>query len=558
MRAFNDRFETTARVSVGEEIQQRISDSLSNGSKVKSITVKMEATHSGRPNGNNWIYTPSGMAAGHKTFTSPVFKPVTEEHRPDSRTLGRVISSRYVKYENFSDSFNNLSPVEYLSKAKESGLDKQYKSRNYKGLGHIELVAKITDKEAIDKILDGEFGFVSVDGRVQDAYCSICSSKVNSPNRCEHRRGVKYGDEKCYYVGGRMHFDHISYVATPADSNAVATLIRDSKNSRSHLQILDFEIEEGKQMTVKIEDINKSSEPLVEYAKTLGIKDYQLPSEEGLTVLDYVFGEQKTFPIADKLSASLAKSYFSTKISDSADKEPILTLIEDKLQELGVEDAEAVIADAVKASETPEEPEQKVSDNVEPAAATATFDADAVAEKLATAIADKLQDIIAGNANGYLSSQNKVLRQELANKTIELVKVQDMLKESVVTQISAIEKISDSAKIEELKSRSLDSLSDKLKDLQAANIAPEPEEKVSDSVEEKREHLEPSSVKIEDHVAETGSETPKEGEAEIEIEDGLVFASKKEAQKAFMKVLSEKGTAAAKLFAAKVKIKGES
>ena len=558
MRAFNDRFETTARVSVGEEIQQRISDSLSNGSKVKSITVKMEATHSGRPNSNNWIYTPSGMAAGHKTFTSPVFKPVTEEHRPDSRTLGRVISSRYVKYENFSDSFNNLSPVEYLSKAKESGLDKQYKSRNYKGLGHIELVAKITDKEAIDKILDGEFGFVSVDGRVQDAYCSICSSKVKSPNRCEHRRGVKYGDEKCYYVGGKMHFDHISYVATPADSNAVATLIRDSKNSRSHLQILDFEIEEGKQMTVKIEDINKSSEPLVEYAKTLGIKDYQLPSEEGLTVLDYVFGEQKTFPIADKLSASLAKSYFSTKISDSADKEPILTLIEDKLQEFGVEDADAVIADAVKASETPAEPEQKVSDNVEPAATTATFDADTVAEKLATAIADKLQDIIAGNANGYLSSQNKVLRQELANKTIELVKVQDMLKESVVTQISAIEKISDSAKIEELKSRSLDSLSDKLKDLQAANIAPESEEKVSDSVEEKKDPLEPSSVKIEDHVAGTGSETPKDGEGEIEIEDGLVFASKKEAQKAFMEVLSEKGTAAAKLFAAKVKIKGES
>lgn len=555
MRPFNDRFETTARVSVGEEIQQRISDSLSNGSKVKSITVKMEATHSGRPNGNNWIYTPRGMAEGYGSFVSPVFKPVTEEHRPDSRTLGRVISSKYVKYENFSDSFNNLSPVEYLNKAKELGLDKKYRERGYKGLGHIELVAKITDKEAIDKILDGEFGFVSVDGRVQDAYCSICSTKVNSPNRCEHRRGVKYGNEKCYYVGGKMHFDHISYVATPADSNAVATLIRDSKNSQSHLQILDFEIEEGKQMTVKIEDINKSSEPLVEYAKTLGIKDYQLPSEEGLTVLDYVFGEQKTFPIADKLSAALAKSYFGTKISDSADKEPILALIEDKLQELGVEDPDAVIADAVKASETPEEPEQKVSDNAEPGMATATFDADAVAEKLAVAIADKLQDIIAGNANNYLSSQNKVLRQELANKTIELVKVQDALKESVVTQISALEKISDSAKIEELKSRSLDSLSDKLKDLQAANVEA-PTEKVSDSVEDKtKDPLEPGSVKIEDSAGETITE---EGQIEVKIEDGLVFDSKDEARKEFLSVLNKKGAAAAKAFAAKVKIKGES
>lgn len=554
MRPFNDRFETTARVSVGEEIQQRISDSLSNGSKVKSITVKMEATHSGRPNGNSWIYTPRGMADGHGSFVSPVFKPVTEEHRPDSRTLGRVISSKYVKYGDFSDSFNNLSPVEYLSKAKELGLDKKYRERGYKGLGHIELVAKITDKEAIDKILDGEFGFVSVDGRVQDAYCSICSAKVNSPNRCEHRRGVKYGNEKCYYVGGKMHFDHISYVATPADSNAVATLIRDSKNSQSHLQILDFEIEKGKQMTVEIQDINKSSESLVEYAKTLGIKDYQLPSEEGLTVLDYVFGEQKTFPIADKLSAALAKSFFVTKISDSDDKESIITLVDEKLQELGIEDYEQVIADAVKASEEVKEPE-KVSDAIETEHAQAEFDQEAFAEKLAVAISDKLQALIAGNANSYLNSQNKVLRQELANKTIELVKVQDALKESVVTQISALEKISDSAKIEELKSRSLDSLSDKLKDLQAANVEV-PTEKVSDSVETKaKEPLEPGSVKIEDSVSETVTE---EGETEVKIEDGLVFASKEEARKEFLSVLNKKGAAAAKAFAAKVKIKGES
>ena len=552
MRPFNDHFETTARVSLGEEIQQRISDSLSNGAKVKSITVKMEATHSGRPNGNNWIYTPKGMHDGYRSFVSPVFKPVTEEHNPDSRTLGRVISSKYVDYGNISDSFNGLSPVEYLGKAKELNLDKQYRSRGYKGLGHIELVAKITDKEAIDKILDGEFGFVSVDGRVEEAYCSICSTKVNSPNRCEHRRGVKYGNEKCYYVGGKMHFDHISYVATPADSNAVATLIRDSKNSQSHLQILDFEIEKGKQMTVGIQDINKSSEHLVEHAKTLGIKDYQLPSEEGLTVLDYVFGEQKTFPISDKLSASLAKSYFTTKISDSGDKESIITLIDEKLQELGVEDYEQVIADAIKASEEPKETE-KVSDNVEPGLAQAEFDQDALVEKVAVAISDKIQALITGNANSYLNSQNKVLRQELANKTIELVKVQDALKESVVSQISAIEKISDSVKIEELKKRSLESLSDKLKDLQAAKT--DTTEKVSDSVEkDTKEPLEKDSVKIEDSADTTTVEEPKD----VKIEDGLIFENKIEAQKEFLKVLNKEGAAAAKAFAAKVKIKSES
>lgn len=551
MTDFNDRFEATARVSVDEEIQQRISDSLSNGAKIKSITVKMEATHSGRPNGNNWIYTPSGMMAGHKTFVTPVYKPVTEEHRPDSRTLGRVISSEYIQYQEFKDSFSKLSPVEYLSQAKESGLDKKYRSRAYKGLGHIELVAKITDKEAIGKILDGEFGFVSVDGRVEDAYCSICSTKVNSPNRCEHKRGVKYGNDKCYYVGGKMHFDHISYVANPADTNARATLIRDSKNSQSHLQILDFEIEKGKQMTVKIEDINKSSEALVEYAKTLGIKDYQLPSEEGLTILDYVFGEQKTYPISDKLSAALAMSFFSTKIEDSADKEPIVTLIEDKLKELEVEDYEAVIAKAVEASKEPE----KVSDNTETGIAQGEFDSDAYADKIATAISDKLQAVISGNAGGYLASQNKVLRQELANKTVELAQIRDMLKESIVSQISTIEKISDSAKIDELKKRTIESLSDKLKDLQASAVeqsqaTPEP---VKDSVEEPKQPLEPGSVKIEDSAEGEGKD--KEKDENLTVQDGLEFGSKEECYAQFMSILNTQGIAAAKQFAEKAKIK---
>ena len=514
----------------------------------------MEATHSGRPNGNNWIYTPSGMMAGHKTFVTPVYKPVTEEHRPDSRTLGRVISSEYIQYQEFKDSFSKLSPVEYLSQAKESGLDKKYRSRAYKGLGHIELVAKITDKEAIDKILDGEFGFVSVDGRVEDAYCSICSTKVNSPNRCEHKRGVKYGNDKCYYVGGKMHFDHISYVANPADTNARATLIRDSKNSQSHLQILDFEIEKGKQMTVKIEDINKSSEALVEYAKTLGIKDYQLPSEEGLTILDYVFGEQKTYPISDKLSAALAMSFFSTKIEDSADKEPILTLIEDKLKELEVEDYEVVIADAIKASQETKEPE-KVSDNIETGYAQAEFNNDALVEKLTVAISDKLQAVISGNAGGYLASQNKVLRQELANKTVELAQVRDMLKESIVSQISTIEQISDSAKIDELKKRTIESLSDKLKDLRASaaeqtQVTPEP---VKDSVEEPKQPLEPGSVKIEDSAEGEGKD--KEKDENLTVQDGLEFGSKEECYAQFMSILNTQGIAAAKQFAEKAKIK---
>ena len=70
-------------------------------------------------------------------------------------------------------------------------------------------------------------------------------------------------------------------------------MIRDSKSNTSHFQILDFETDKGNIMTIKIEDFDKSNDSLVQHAKSLGIADYQLPGEDGLTALDYVFGEEK-------------------------------------------------------------------------------------------------------------------------------------------------------------------------------------------------------------------------------------------------------------------------
>ena len=156
---------------------------------------------------------------------------------------------------------------------------------------------------------------------------------------------------------------------------------------------------------------------------------------------------------------------------------------------------------------------------------------------------------------GYLASQNKVLRQELANKTVELAQVRDMLKESIVSQISTIEQISDSAKIDELKKRTIESLSDKLKDLQAsaAEQSHGVPETVKDSVEEPKQPLEPGSVKIEDSAEGEGKD--KEKDENLTVQDGLEFGSKEECYAQFMSILNTQGIAAAKQFAEKAKIK---
>lgn len=531
----DDKINTLASIEIPDSLRQRIADSLSSGQKLKSVTVRMEATHSGKPNGNNWIYTPNAMMAGHKTFVSPVFRPVVLEHKEDSKTLGRVVDAKYVSYGNAPKHLERSVDRSYLRDYKKFMLSPLYKNKDFKGLGHIELTAKITDEESIKRILDNQYGFVSVGGSAPQAYCSICGSRKGMKSSCDHVRGAKYNGETCYYIGDYISFDHISYVATPADKNATSTLIRDSKANESHFQILDFETTEGTTMTIKIENFDKSNDSLVQHAEELGFKNFQLPNEESLTILDYVFGEEKTFPIADKVSALVAQDFFKVKFEDSEDKDAILRLIQDRLDELGVEDAQAELEALLKEQETPEKQEeepQTVKDSIN-------------LEELAELVAIKVRDSISGT--NYQNSQNKVLRAQLKNSLTKVSELESKLKASLVSQISELEKIEDSEKIEALGKRSLDSLFDKLQDLKSSKTT---EEKISDS--ENKKTLEENGVKIEDHIDGKGSDEKEK--IEDSKEETLVFKDSKEFDAAYKEILLNKGLTAAKEFRQKAKI----
>lgn len=528
----DDKINTLASIEIPNSLRQRIADSLSSGQKLKSVTVRMEATHSGKPNGNNWIYTPNAMMAGHKTFVSPVFRPVVLEHKEDSKTLGRVVDAKYVSYDNAPKHLERSVDRSYLRDYKKFMLSPLYKNKDFKGLGHIELTAKITDEESIKRILDNQYGFVSVGGSAHQAYCSICGSKKGLKSSCDHVRGAKYNGETCYYIGDSISFDHISYVATPADKNATSILIRDSKANESHFQILDFETTEGTTMTIKIEDFDKSNDSLVQHAEELGFKNFQLPNEESLTILDYVFGEEKTFPIADKVSALVAQDFFKVKFEDSEDKDAILRLIQDRLDELGVEDAQAELEALLKEQEPQEEEPQTVKDSIN-------------LEELAELVAIKVRDSISGT--NYQNSQNKVLRAQLKDSLTKVSELESKLKASLVSQISELEKIEDSEKIEALGKRSLDSLFDKLQDLKSSKTT---EEKISDS--ENKKTLEENGVKIEDHIDGKGSDEKEK--IEDSKEETLVFKDSKEFDAAYKEILLNKGLTAAKEFRQKAKI----
>ena len=186
---------------------------------------------------------------------------------------------------------------------------------------------------------------------------------------------------------------------------------------------------------------------------------------------------------------------------------------------------------------------------------------------LADLVVAKIQDSLGIKASSYQSARTKALAKEnqiLSNKVAEL---ESQLRDSLVSQISALDKIEDSDKIERLKERSIDSLMDKLQDIkdsQSKEVKEDKEDKdvkneegteVKDSQD--KNTLPKDGITITDSVDGEGqTDTGKEGESQNQIKDSesLVFKDKKELEEAYRKVLKEKGLTKALQFKRSAKI----
>jgi len=154
--------------------------------------------------------------------TSSYDKPVLCHHDDHGEPIGRIVKSEFFKLmdgERFLDDFKNPA-INYEQ-----------------GSGLIQVVAVITDAEAIAKILDGRYNTVST-GQVSDhLWCSICGEDWKSSDHCTHLPGRKYQEEEdsdrevlCYGITGKLAYHEMSYVNIPANANAVtiATEMSDS------------------------------------------------------------------------------------------------------------------------------------------------------------------------------------------------------------------------------------------------------------------------------------------------------------------------------------------
>jgi len=168
-----------------------------------SLICEVNATHAGTLI-NNRIYPPESMKKGIRTWTSPYKKPVLTNHDDTKDPIGRVISGKYIHNPNGMD-ITNYKPI----------------LRESEGYGYQRLTIKITDAEAIQKILDGRYETVSVRMSSDHCFCSICNCDWSgSDGPCEHVPGTKYDNKLAYITTGDLTYKELSFVNIPADEYA--------------------------------------------------------------------------------------------------------------------------------------------------------------------------------------------------------------------------------------------------------------------------------------------------------------------------------------------------
>lgn len=192
---------------------------LSNTKKPK-LRITVPASHSGRLT-NRRVYPGVKMLDSTATWTDAYGRPILSRHpggmgivdSPEPDVLGRVVSAEYKKLVNDEEwRVDHLNPTDG------------------QGSGYVEVTAEITDKEAIEKFLDGRMSTVSVGFFTDSLTCSICTKDMKE-EICDHRPGRRYTDEGkdaegdegklCYLITGNMVYDHLAVVNTPADKFAI-------------------------------------------------------------------------------------------------------------------------------------------------------------------------------------------------------------------------------------------------------------------------------------------------------------------------------------------------
>lgn len=233
------------------------------------LITTTEVAQAFRKNKNHRIFAPASLEKSVTTVTDPYPIPIKRNHK-DSDPIGRAFDAKYVprlsKVQDKFSMYDALQPVRstaYLNAVKNyirSGLDSV---DSFPGLGFLLVKGGVTDKDAIEKILDKRYLTVSLEAKAKDALDPLTGESILISIMEGKYKPGEYVEE----LGGVMPFvyDEVvvtgyAYVNLPASNMAKTyeysmldselektfkdSLGRTSVHFNSGLKIEDSEIEE--------------------------------------------------------------------------------------------------------------------------------------------------------------------------------------------------------------------------------------------------------------------------------------------------------------------------
>ena len=331
------------KVKAGEQKSNAIiSDSKDEVKSGYSLVCEIDATHAGTLI-NNRIYPPESMQKGIRSWTSPYKKPVLVNHDDTKDPIGRVISAKYFKTPRGSDM-------------------KEYKPvlRDSDGYGYQRLTVKITDPDAIQKILDGRYETVSVRMATDHAICSVCGSDWSGEDGpCDHTPGQKYDGKLAYMTTGTLNYREMSFVNIPADEYAgVKEAIISGTKDASELKMYASNNTEkvladlcsGENLYAMVDSESEDSDGVVTFLLDKANKSKQIYKEEDVKLTELTKDQLKDLDAVKELIKEAVDANMVIAAKDLEDK--MKKLKEDCIKNSAPEEEKAAEVPAEAAPET--------------------------------------------------------------------------------------------------------------------------------------------------------------------------------------------------------------
>lgn len=196
------------------EVKESHSDILRD---VKRIYPLIDALHINKVTSNATLYTEGAILPkvdsesihrGYVSAVTPYGVPLVMDHVIAGEPLGRVVVAGYKQF----------------SREEAEVLPRRSEFMGYgKGTGVFRVVARISKKDTIDSILEGDLSTVSIGAVVSRAYLSIDGREIRGHEDLDNivlgEEYVVEGDVKLAYLEFRdpLRFKEISFTPTPSD-----------------------------------------------------------------------------------------------------------------------------------------------------------------------------------------------------------------------------------------------------------------------------------------------------------------------------------------------------